>query len=209
MCVICISKAGVKQPTKETLKDMFSANPDGAGYMVARNGKVEIHKGFMTFPEFWDNVSNEHFTKADPVVYHCRISTQAGVNPQMCHPFAFTSDIVKTKALDVICQLGIAHNGIIQMTSDRSDKEYSDTAHFVAEYLPHIIHNKNDLKDKHVLTIIDELICSKMVFLDGSGYVATVGKWTTDESGLMFSNTSFRAVKSWYYKKDLFKTVLA
>ena len=205
MCVICVSKAGVKQPAKDTLKAMFSANPDGAGYMVARNGSVEIHKGFMTFPEFWENVSLEHFTKADPVVYHCRISTQAGVNREMCHPFAFTSDIVKTKALDVICKLGIAHNGIIQLTSDRKDKEYSDTAHFVAEYLPHIIHNPKDLKDPIVLKIIEELILSKMALLDGSGYIATVGKWTEDASGLMFSNTTFRAVRSWYYNTDLFK----
>jgi glutamine phosphoribosylpyrophosphate amidotransferase len=198
MCVICISKKGVKQPTKDTLKAMFKHNPDGAGYMVARNGKVEIHKGFMDFQEFWANVASEQFTKDDVTVFHCRISTQAGINREMCHPFAFTDDIVKTKALDVVCNVGIAHNGIIRMTSN-GDKEYSDTAHFIAEYLPHIVRNYSDLKDKHVLRIIDNLINSRMVFLNGSGEIATVGNWTTDKDGLMFSNTLFRPSKGYQY----------
>ena len=211
MCVICISEKGIKQPTKEVLKAMFNANPDGAGYMVARKGDVEIHKGFMDFQEFWANVSAEGFTKDDPVVYHCRISTQAGVNREMCHPFAFTSDIVKTKALDVICKLGIAHNGIIQLTTDRTDREYSDTAHFIAEYLPHIIRNPKDLHDPIVLTIIEELIRSKMAFLDGSGYIATVGHWTIDKSGLKFSNTNFRNTRKdyKYITPDVWSRMLA
>ena len=200
MCVICISNKGVKQPNKETLKAMFSHNPDGAGYMVARNGKVEIHKGFMDFTEFWANVLDEQFTEDDPVVYHCRISTQAGVNREMCHPFPFTNDIVKTKVLDLTCKIGIAHNGIIQLTSN-GDREYSDTAHFIAEYLPHIIRNTDDLKNPEVLTIINELIKSRMAIMDGSGYVATVGNWTTDKSGLMFSNNLFRGGYNYYTPK--------
>lgn len=60
-----------------------------------------------------------------------------------------------------------------------------------------------------VLKIIDELIRSKMAFLDGSGYIATVGNWKTDDNGLMFSNESFRAVKSWYHNRDIWKYAFA
>ena len=192
MCVICISKKGIRQPTKEQLKAMFKRNPDGAGYMVARDGQVEIHKGFMDFADFWANVSDEHFTKNDVVVYHCRISTQAGINKAMCHPFPFTDNIADLKELDVITDLGIAHNGIIQLTSNRFDREYSDTAHFIAEYLPRIINDIEDVKDPITLKIIEELIQSKMVFLDGTGNIETVGSWITEDNGLMFSNTTYK-----------------
>ena len=38
MCIICVSKKGIQQPDRATLAQMFNANPDGAGYMTARNG---------------------------------------------------------------------------------------------------------------------------------------------------------------------------
>ena len=52
MCVICASPKGVRQPNRSEIKAMFLRNPDGAGYMVARDGKVTIHKGFMNLDEF-------------------------------------------------------------------------------------------------------------------------------------------------------------
>ena len=52
MCIICVSKSGVQQPTDTTLRAMFRRNPHGAGYMYARDGKVTIHKGFMNIEDF-------------------------------------------------------------------------------------------------------------------------------------------------------------
>lgn len=40
---------------------------------------------FMDVDEYIEAIRAEHFTAKDPVVYHFRISTQAGVNPQMTH----------------------------------------------------------------------------------------------------------------------------
>ena len=42
MCIICVSKSGVQQPTDTTLRAMFRRNPHGAGYMYARDGKVTM-----------------------------------------------------------------------------------------------------------------------------------------------------------------------
>ena len=98
MCIICASPAGVKQPNVNTLRTMFYRNPHGAGYMFARDGKVTIHKGFMDFDSFLGAVRSEHFTKADSVVYHFRISTQAGVNPEMTHPFPLSNQPKRSKA---------------------------------------------------------------------------------------------------------------
>ena len=191
MCVICASPKGTRQPSISEIKAMFMRNPDGAGYMVARDGTVSIHKGFMDLTEFLKAVKAEHFTAKDSVVYHFRISTQAGINPSMTHPFPLSNQREVMKALDVHCGCGIAHNGIIRLTSDPNEKEYSDTAIFIADYLSQIIAGPSDLRDPEVLDVIRCLIGSKMAILDASGYIATVGEFFNDH-GLLFSNLYHR-----------------
>ena len=191
MCIICVSKSGVQQPTDSTIRAMFRRNPHGAGYMYARDGKVTIHKGFMNIEDFLSAVHTERFTPQDSVVYHFRISTQAGVNPEMTHPFPLSNRLPHIKALDVECPCGVAHNGIIRLTSDPNEKEYSDTAIFIADYLSQIIGSPSDLHDPDVLETIRCLIGSKMAILDSSGYIATVGQFF-NERGLLYSNLYHR-----------------
>lgn len=198
MCIICVSDYGVKQPSKTTMQNMWSANPHGAGYMYYRDGKVYTRKGFMKFTDFWNAVSSERFTEDDVVAYHFRISTQGGVNPEMTQPFFFTKDIVKTKELAGEAKLGIMHNGIIQMTSD-GNKEYSDTAQFVANYLPLIIRNTKDLDNERKRDIIRELIQSRMVFLDCRGKVTLVGDFVQEKDGLIYSNRTYKPRKPYAY----------
>lgn len=191
MCVICASPKGVRQPNLFEIKRMFDRNPHGAGYMYARDGKVYIHKGFMTLSDFSRALKNEHFTAKDSVVYHFRISTQAGVNPEMTHPFPLSNQGEFMKALDVQCGYGIAHNGIIRLTSNRFESEYSDTALFITKYMSRMLRNQDDLHDKHFLEVIEDLINSKMAILDGTGYIATIGQFYNDH-GLLFSNLYHR-----------------
>jgi len=198
MCIICISKSGVRQPSEQEFSTMWNANPHGAGYMCIRDGMVEIHKGFMTYKEFRRNVDAEKFTDNDVVIYHFRISTQAGVNPHMTHPFPLTDDVENTRLLDLRCNVGIAHNGIIRITSN-GDKEYSDTALFIANYLPALIRDIEDVQDATVQRCISDLIGSKMAFLTYKGDVVTVGKFITDNSGLIFSNDGYK-------EKQFFRT---
>ena len=198
MCIICVSPKRVRQPNVTTIRRMFRNNPDGAGYMVARDGKVTISKGFMDVDEYIEAIRAEHFTAKDPVVYHFRISTQAGVNPQMTHPFPLSNRIEHMKVLDVECSCGVAHNGIIRLTTDRNNREYSDTALFIANYLSLIIREPGDLKDERVLTLIHRLAGSKLAIMDGDGYIATIGEYI-NQKGLLFSNTSFET--DTYYRR--------
>ena len=39
------------------------------------------------------------------------------------------------RSLDLTCRCGVAHNGIIHLTSDPDNKRYSDTAIFITDYL--------------------------------------------------------------------------
>ena len=107
-------------------------------------------------------------------------------------PFPLSNQREVMKALDVHCGVGIAHNGIIRLTSDPDEKEYSDTAIFIADYLSQIIGSPSDLHDPDVLETIRCLIGSKMAILDGSGYIATVGQFF-NERGLLYSNLYHRS----------------
>ena len=103
MCIICVSKSGVQQPTDSTIRAMFRRNPHGAGYMYARNGKVTIHKCFMIIEDFLSAVHTERFTPQDSVVYHFRISTQAGVNAAMTHTHGHDGLRIE-KVLEHLCR---------------------------------------------------------------------------------------------------------
>lgn len=134
-------------------------------------------------------MEKEKFTDDDPVVYHFRISTQAGGLPSMTHPFPLTKDIGNCEKLDLRCPCGVAHNGIIHLTSTGS-KRYSDTALFITEYMSHIIHKKADLEDPAIIKILEILTESKLAILDGMGDITTVGQFVNDK-GLLFSNYSY------------------
>ena len=166
MCIIAVSRKGAKQPTLEQLRNMFSRNPHGAGYMYARNGSVTIHKGFMTCEEFVHAVKSEHFTENDSVVYHCRIATQGGVNREMTHPFPLTSNLADCQLLDQESPVGIAHNGVIRLTSC-ANPSYSDTALFITEYMTSLIRRREDITNIYVNDMIHELTNSKWAIMDG------------------------------------------
>lgn len=190
MCIICVSPRGVRQPSMAAIHTMFKRNPHGAGYMCIHDGEVFISKGFMNEHVFKDVIKHEHFTKNDPVVYHFRISTQAGINPEMTHPFPLSPHLSDMKALDVMCRCGVAHNGVIQLTSDPSNKEYSDTALFITKYLVDLVRRPSDLENPFILNEIYRLAGSKFAIMDASGEIATVGNFV-NIGGLLFSNYSF------------------
>ena len=190
MCIICVSKSGICQPDESTIRTMFHRNPHGAGYMFARDGWVTIHKGFMNLDDYLQAIREEHFTANDSVVYHFRISTQAGVSPEMTHPFPLSNRPARLRKLDLRCRVGVAHNGVIPLTSDPSNERYSDTAIFITDHLSHIIRRRADLRDQRVLDSIFQIAQSRFAIMDGGGYIATVGKFI-DERGLLFSNASY------------------
>lgn len=193
MCIICVSGKGVRQPSETEIRTMFSRNPHGAGYMVAEPYGVRIEKGFMTVTDLLRELRREKFTEDDVVVYHFRISTQAGVNPEMTQPFPLCEKLESMKYLSLVSDCGVAHNGIIKMTSDPTETEYSDTALFTTFYLTELVHGSKDLKDKKVLDKIKQMIQSKMVILDKFGNYAVIGEFI-EKDGLLFSNHSFEYV---------------
>lgn len=201
MCVICCSSKNVRQPEEKTLKTMFETNPHGAGYMYAKDGVVVIKKGFLTYSEFIHNVRQEKFTALDSVVYHFRISTQAGKTAEMCQPFPLTKDITKTKLLDVTCPIGIAHNGIISITTDARERVYSDTAIYIADVLSLLIRSTKDMTRSEVAKAIEITTehHNRFALMNGDGKIITLGDGWINDGGLLYSNGSYaRNINNWF-----------
>ena len=81
MCVIVEKEKGKAVPENSVLKDCFQANPDGAGFAFARDGRVEIRKGFMTWRKFRKGLRAEMIRKSDTVVYNLPIGTSRENSP--------------------------------------------------------------------------------------------------------------------------------
>lgn len=191
MCVICVKEKGVKMPSVKLINEMFRANPDGAGYMYARNGKVYISKGFMSINELLYSMKYDKLTDSDSVVFHFRISTQGKITREFTHPYPLTKNISLCKALEVECNVGIAHNGIINLTSDGNDN-YNDTMMYITKYLSLLIRNKGDFYNPFVHKLIEGSISySRLALLNQNGDVIKIGSWHK-ENGLYFSNKHFQ-----------------
>ena len=96
MCIIVIKEKGVDLPKDYIFKNCFENNDDGAGFMYNKDGEVIIQKGYMSYKAF-KKALDKALKKIDDVkntamVFHFRISTQGGTNPQNCHPFPLSSD---------------------------------------------------------------------------------------------------------------------
>lgn len=210
MCVVAVSKAGARQPSIAELVRCFNNNGDGAGYMYARengDGKVHIRKGFMDIGEFIEAVYNEHFTAADAVVYHFRISTQAGVKPEMTHPFPVTGNLDAMKILSCRCDMAVAHNGVIPLTSRKDELTYSDTALFIAGYMSTFYRRPNDLYDDSLLALVSDLAgkSNKFAIMNGDGTIQTVGKFE-ESDGVLYSNNSYSTAYKKYDWADWYTT---
>ena len=111
----------------------------------------------------------------------------------MTHPFPLSNQPARLRRLDQSCRIGVAHNGVIRLTSDPDNERYSDTAIFIADYLSQILRTRADLRDQRKLNTICQLAQSKFAIMDGGGYITTVGEFI-HERGLLFSNASYRAL---------------
>lgn len=192
MCVIAAKPVGIKMPTTDVIEDMWFANPDGAGFMYAENGVVHIRKGFMKLDNFLqaiDDLAKTHDLTKLPVVMHFRITTHGGTRPENTHPFPISDSIGILSKSKSKCRLGVAHNGIINITPR---KDISDTMEYIASQLAPLSRAVPDFyKSKDLMEMIYNAVQSKLAFLTDLGEIYTVGDFKND-NGILFSNTYFK-----------------
>ena len=176
MCLIVLKPAD-EHATRKDLRDGYSKNPDGSGFMYCQSGRVIIQKGFTSFKSFYTALreaekicANSHF------VIHFRLATSGKQNKQATHPFFVRHG-----------KIGFVHNGIL---SGKGNAKYSDTQkynHFVLKNLP-----EDFLYNTAIMWLIENYAKkehSKFVFLDDSGEYFVVneksGHW---KDGCWFSS---------------------
>ena len=196
MCIIAYKPLNVAFPEENILQNCFENNDDGAGFMYTFNGEVHIHKGYETFEKFMAALNKARAITGDkvPYVMHFRIATQ-GYERTMTHPFPLSSKMENLKRLHYKCSIGVAHNGILDITSDGA-KTYSDTMKFITDYLSNIIQSYDWHKNKRTKRLIEYLIDgSRLAILDSHSHCELMGKGWEVDKGIYYSN------HSWSYKK--------
>ena len=198
MCIIAAKAAGVAMPDRQTIRNMWDHNPDGAGIMYVEKGMVRVEKGFMKYKSFakkLDQLEKRLDMTKTPVVMHFRITTHGGTKPENCHPFPITDSIGALKKTQSTTDVGVAHNGIIPITPR---KDISDTMEYIASQLaplkralPRFYENKN------AMLLIKNAIDSKMAFLTKEGKIYTVGDFN-EHDGILYSNYSYEDYKGYY-----------
>jgi predicted glutamine amidotransferase len=208
MCVVAIKNKGVEFPNDDSIKAMWDANSDGAGFMYALDNKVFIEKGFMKLNDLNGAVAllEKRLKKKDltlndiPMVLHFRITTHGGTTPHLTHPFPISSQEKHLKALDLTCDLGLVHNGIISSVPTQAG--LSDTAIYIANVLTPLANLKSDfyMSNEGKAIMENTIGVSKFAFLDKNGNIETIGDFKkgtkNNTDAILFSNLSHEWDKS-------------
>lgn len=198
MCVICIKEKGIEMPNEEKIRKMFSANHDGAGYMLWKNTWtfVKISKGYMTVEDLLRALEQEKITKDDVIILHFRWGTQGGTHPELTHPYPISADYTKLMNIELFSDVGICHNGVIRRTS-YPNSIYNDTMIFIHKYMCNLVKKPKDLMNKKIQNTIEYLTYSKWASLDKDGNIVKIGRFEYDNDGICYSNLHWDVEKSW------------
>lgn len=202
MCIIIAKDKLGRLPREEELKNCFTYNDDGAGFMYVDNGKVVVDKGYMTYDSFIKHykVLLEKYNnfKNKSLVIHCRIGTSGKNTKGLTHPYPITDNqrLLKSRHLSNL-EIGIAHNGIIKGYGTATG--LNDTQEYISKYIyPLYSHYKDFYKNKDMLYQIEMATNSKFAILDSSDTIYYVGEFI-DDNGLNFSNDTYLSYNYTYY----------
>ena len=200
MCIIVAIPAGVSVPSDDTLKECFTRNPDGAGFMWSDGKQVNIRKGFMTWSDFKEALDTEldsgRIYDDSAMVLHFRITTSGKTQPSCCHPFPISDRKEDLQALSIRSRFGIAHNGII-MGRDTSDG-WSDTMDYVAGVVAPLARmHPSFMYSDDAKKLLEETCMSKLAIINHAGEMVLVGDFKED-GGVFYSNASYIPVR-WDY----------
>jgi hypothetical protein len=160
-------------------KEAFDSNPHGAGFALARNGKVEIHKGFFSYRAFRKAWGREQAAKYAALI-HFRWATHGEQTAANCHPWQ----------LD---KYAMIHNGVLPC---HSTQQKSDTGHFNDDILMPLIKSGVTPDNEGLRWLVEKSIGTgnKILIMDGNGkctiFNEKIGHWNKD-TGAWYSNYSY------------------
>lgn len=204
MCIIVVKDKYNSLPKTEYLENCFDNNPDGAGFMYTKRGKVIIDKGYMTYKSFIKQYNklcrkfNNFENKA--LIMHFRIGTAGTNSAKNTHPYPITDSISQLHKTYIKTDLGMAHNGIIHNYNPSAKEkklDINDTQNFIIKYVYSLYsHYKDFYKNEYILAGLDDITGSKLAFLDKNDIISLVGEFEEDENGIKYSNDTYK--HNWY-----------
>lgn len=196
MCIILSCAPGAR-PSRELLSDCWNNNPDGGGLMYDHGGVVHVSKGYMNFSDLATAI--DRVPSDAHLIVHMRIGTSGGYGPEVTHPYPITRDLELLHALDLVCPVAIAHNGVLPYPSDEA-LGISDTVAYVSSEVARIASMRRvrsggglarSSKARDLLKATSK--GSRLAVLDGSGHVRLTGDgWEGVTRGIQASNGSWR-----------------
>lgn len=200
MCIIMFKPKGVELPPDTTFAACRHGNPNGMGYMFAKDGKVSIRKGFSKYNRMLDSVKLAvSDPKKTPMVFHFRYGTAGYNNMGNCHPFPVCGDYKEMGKTRNECDLAFAHNGVFDI-EDKKNDTVSDSMVFVK----HILFPNLELFEEESWITDNLLGNSKIILMRGNGKVTMFGEWQESE-GVYYSNygyMTFTAARLERYVRD-------
>ena len=201
MCIIVYKPYNKKLPSKEVLLECFISNPDGAGFMyrINNNALIRIKKGYMNFPDLWNEL--EEINLKNEIVVHFRIGTAGLNNKANCHPYPVSSDIKDLTKLHIVTTKAVAHNGIL-WEYDITQSIFNDTQLFIMEIL-----SSDFFQEHRFAPIFDTLIKnytngSRFIFFRQNETAEMWGNGWIKVNDIYFSNSTYKEKVTVYKKWD-------
>lgn len=182
MCLAIYQPLGDSPISDEQLLNGWNANPHGAGFMFAADGKLIIRKAFYKLADLRKAYVADHqaYGQSSPFVLHFRWATHGNRSAGNVHPHALANGDV-----------GLVHNGVLY-DFDFGHRDDSDTVTFCKTILA--CRSAENLMSEELNIRLAEIIewGNKLVLMDGRGNVSIVnaieGVWEGDR---WYSNTDY------------------
>lgn len=186
MCIIAIKDAGVQFPAIDTVETMCDNNPDGFAVVWHKAGD-KYSRVYRTmdrdkFLKRYKMIVRHYDYRATSLYIHARIATHGSLKQSNCHGF-----------VDTKTRLCFAHNGILGI-KNRGDLTDSET--FFRDYFIPVYRHGGWFEAEKLIR--DVIGYSKFVFMDGDGRLRKFGNYIKDDTGVLYSNHSFRNYRSKY-----------
>lgn len=195
MCVIAFSPKGVDIPSTKQIKDMWSHNPDGAGYAyVSKKGKVVFRKGFMKLDDLLKELEAPERFKNTNFAIHFRIGTSGKNDKATCHPFPVSTTFGELRKTEGEEDSVLFHNGVLS-DGGLASPLASDTQDFVVAMAPLLQkYNRSKTRDYFIGEITKG---SRLLILYKNNAFKMFGDWQKD-GDLWVSNLSYKYDYQWY-----------
>ena len=184
MCLIITGKSSQIRDTllntKGMLKDIYTSNSDGIGFMYGTDDGLKVIK-HLPKSEADARACIKRMPKDDrDIAIHFRMTTHGDTDLTNCHPY----DVVPG-------YVAMMHNGVLH-TGNKADTSKSDTWHFIKDYLASPIAEHPDMifNNSFLTMVADFIENNRFVFMNGEGRMSHVNfDQGIEHEGMWFSNT--------------------